>query len=289
MLYVEEIKITGRSGPVRMLNIAVKFKTEGTNTFVPWLACELKIENQLLVPPIQFSSFPMFLERQGGFWSSQEFAIPNESLQFIEKNRAKTGDVHLNAEVKFRYENFDLSKTDKPALEKFLNTFSSTGYTSRDHTIVIPRSDWLRQLTHLGWSNVQLFEIDVRPLQQDKNLDASIKCLQQATVLFREGEYDSTLSACVQAFAKASAVQIADTPLRGFEAILFRCFRDEQKRTEIKTLLETTQRLCSLGAKEQYPRLPFNRTEVEYCLKATLAAFELLSRKLAEGSSLDIT
>jgi hypothetical protein len=282
MIQIEQANISSHSGPVRMLNLALKLRIRTAYTLIPWAKCELKFRDKHITPPFPLHEAPRLYKEEQQTWPSAQFPITRESIRFIEENR--TDDVILMLELKYSSRQIDPSKPWGPI--DILDILSSSdGYNSQTHQITIPQSNWIRELASLGWSEIELFEVDRRPLRQDKNLTIITAQLRQAERMFREGDHAAALTACHQAFVSLSKFEIAGTQHKGLDAVLNKCFRDPEKQKRIKDLLETTQSLCKLGSNEEYPQTPFSRVEVETQLKLTLSLFELLSHQLAESSA----
>jgi len=285
MLIIEELQVNGSGGPVRTLSLAFKLKWAASASIVAVIEGTLSCGDKFVVAPYQLPDFPHFFKKEGSIRSTVILPLTDAAINFIEGQRS-SGDVVLDAEIKVRYRDVDLA--EPPNFSAYLDIFASGGYESVKFRKVIPHSEWVKALNRLGWSETELFEINLKAFQEDPHLAEALEELRDAEVLFKEGEYDKTLSACANALAALDAVQITGTQAPGVDAIMSRCFRDELKREHVKTLIEATRQLCQLGAKETYPPHPFSRTETEYCLSTTLAVFSLLGHRLAEGTGLRV-
>jgi len=282
MIQIEKVNISSSSGPIRMLNLNLELSIENTYTLVSWAKCELRFKNNQIIPPFSLYDSPRLFKEVQRAWPSAQVPLPKESIRFIEENR--TGDVELALDLRYMAKHFNPSQFRGPA--DIFDIFSSSdGHSRKNHQIIIPQSNWLKELASLGWSEIEIFEVDKRPLRQDKNLNTIAAQLRQAQNMFREGDLAATLTVCHQAFDSLSKFEIAGTQLKGLDALLNKCFRDTEKQKKIKDLIETTQSICKLGSNEQYPQTPFSRVEVEAQLKLTLSLFELLSHQLAESSA----
>jgi len=287
MIQIEEVNFSGRGGPTRMLSVNFRIRIRDANTLIAWTKCEIKFKDMHLVAPFPLYEGPRFFQQEEDNWPSALVPLSAETIRFIEENR--NGDLALGVQLKFSAKRIDLSK--QPGPNYILELVSSSGgYNTTDRNITIPRSNWIKELVGLGWSEIELFEVDKRPFRSDKYLAATTKHLTQAQNAFREGNYVDTLDACDQALALLSNIQIPGTPHKGLDALVYRCFRDPEKQRNFKTLLETTQGLCRLGLdKEKYPPTPFSRAETTTQLRLTLALFELLSHQLTESAGPSIS
>ncbi|MFL5345396.1 MAG: HEPN domain-containing protein [Hyalangium sp.] len=289
-MQIKNVRIAGSGGPVRTISLNFELRWYMRPAIVVVTEATLRCADQLVAMPFQLPDFPyVFKKEDETIGRMAVVQLSDASIRFIEEQRAqrKGNDVVLKVEVKYRYRDVDPQKPS-PALE-YVDLFTSSNFNTTDFTPIIPRSEWVRILQFLGWNETEFFEVNIKGFRGDPHLEDAIEKLQEADTLFREGEYDATLSACQQSLAALESVRIAGTQVPGVDAILARCFRDESKREHVKSTIEATRLLCGLGAKETYPAQSFSRAEVEYCLSTTLGIFALLGHRLAEGTGLKIT
>ncbi len=153
---------------------------------------------------------------------------------------------------------------------------------------VIARSDWVKLLSKMEWSELELFELSIAALRDDENLRTAFQLLRDAEALLREGRYKSVLAHCRQAFESAAKHESAGQVKKGFELLFERAFpesQNEEKRKALNHLIDALSAYAHLlGRHEQYPALHVSRDESEFGFRITLSLFSLLSRRFTRDA-----
>jgi len=148
---------------------------------------------------------------------------------------------------------------------------------------VIRRSDWLKRLSEMGWQEYEIFEVAKQPLLADPNLTVAFTRLQEAQNALRSGDYTGVLVKCRAAFESAAKYESNGDIRKGFDSLLARAFRDDEKKQEsLSALIKALSDFFHLGRHEQYPVILIARDEAEFVFSASISLFSLLSRRVSD-------
>ncbi len=220
------------------------------------------------------------MTREGGCRAKLVVPLTREAIRFIEENRREQ-DVSLMMSVQCTTQDaVTVPNPDNGAIRLLGGLIRSDAVTVQD--CVITRSDWLKRLSEMGWQEYEIFEVAKAPLLADPNLTVALTRLQEAQTALRSGDYSGVLAKCRAAFESAAKYEAAGDTKKGFESLLARAFKGEdKKRGALDGLIGKLSEYAHIGRHEQYPAIHIARDEAEFVYTATVSLFSLLSRRIS--------
>jgi HEPN domain len=145
-----------------------------------------------------------------------------------------------------------------------------------DFKYTIPQSEWLKLLSQLKWSAIEIFEVPMESLSSDPNLRRAIDLLREAQNRFVRGDWAGVLQNCRQAFEAAAAEvgRTSDKP-SNFEQLLDRV-GGGKKSEKLSDLVKSLSEFCHLGRHEDFPAVCITREDARAALRCALSIFALL-------------
>ncbi|MEW6058518.1 MAG: hypothetical protein AB1540_18130 [Bdellovibrionota bacterium] len=140
----------------------------------------------------------------------------------------------------------------------------------------IAESEWIKILTQLKWSEIELFEVPMEAFSADTELQRAIGLVRTAQERFQQGDWDGTLESCYRAF-EAASVDAGQTQEKkeNFKKLLDRVGGGE-KSERLNTLIKSLNNYCHLGRHEDFPAVTITCADARAVLRCTLSIFSLL-------------
>lgn len=291
MLSIEIGTVQGRPGPERALLLSGNIKWYAEDAYLIALEGKLSLNQRIVSDKVylQQTSWTSvngravgILRRDSNLSGTLVAPLSTEAIKYIEE-QTKGQDVSLKLDLRYQYQQI-VPWDDPPTRRNFRLGAEVFWLENPANLEPIPLSEWLKRLKEMEWKETQLFEVDVLPLQEDKNLAQALQLLQQAETYLRSGNWKDTIAKCRSAFESAAKYESQGDVKRGFDALLARAFPEHEKKPSvmndvIKALSEYAH---TLGRHEQYPALQVWREEAEFVFTSTVSLFSLLSRRLKE-------
>lgn len=144
----------------------------------------------------------------------------------------------------------------------------------------ISRSDWVKILSQMKYSELELFEVPLEIFSFDPNLKRAVELLRKAQERFFDGDWNGTLQNCRQSF-EAAASEIGQTgdKKNNFEKLLSRV-GPEVKNSRLNEIIRSISEFCHLGRHEDFPAVEITREDARLMLRCTLSVFALLGGKI---------
>jgi hypothetical protein len=278
----------GRPAPGRALEAEVKFRWHGG---IRALLLDLDgrvtyngrvLSDTLAVQRIVWTDHVSLLEGEREYTGVLVFPLSAEAIRFIEDTR-KQADVAVMPEIAVKYQEVRVE------VQKLQDSVFHAGRVFWQDANVemppIPRSEWLKRLEEMQWSELELFEMPVAPLLADANLTEALRLLREAQDALRMSDHKGVLARCREAFESAAKFQAQGDTKEGFDLLLRRAFPEhEAKRNASDGVIHALSEYAhTLGRHAQYPALHVSRAEAEFAFAATISLFSLLSRRLAKS------
>ena len=282
-------QITGRPGPNMAIEIAASFEWfRQEPAFFLGLSGQALFGDKVIGNNVQFqktywgNSDQMSIAR-GSNPHQGKLIIPisGEAIRFIEENR-RDQDVPLNVNLQYTWQELIQAPTNnKGEMRTFAGSVHNDSVTVQE--CVIKRSDWLKRLAEMKWQEFELFEVAKQPLIHDQNLAIALKRLEEAQIALRGGDYSGVLTKCRAAFESAAKYESNGDTQKGFESLLARAFKDDEKKKQetMNSVIKGISEYAHLGRHEQYPTLRIGREEAEFIFCTTASTFSIISRLLA--------
>jgi HEPN domain-containing protein len=145
-----------------------------------------------------------------------------------------------------------------------------------DFKYTIPQSEWLKLLSQLKWSAIEIFEVPMESLSPDPNLRRAIELLREAQNRFLRGDWPGVLQNCRQAF-EAAAADVGQTSDKSsnFQQLLDRV-GGGKKSEKLNEVVKSLSGFCQLGRHEDLPAVSITREDARAALRCTLSIFALL-------------
>lgn len=152
--------------------------------------------------------------------------------------------------------------------------FSARGYSPVPHKI--PQSEWIKLLSSMKWSEIELFELPMETFRSDPGFQRAVELLREAQNRFFRGDWPGTLQNCRQAFeAAAGDVGQSDNKKDNFQKLSNR-LGGSRKSEKLNTLISSLSGFAHLGRHEDVPKIDITREDALMVLRCTLSIFSLL-------------
>lgn len=281
-----------KQGSKRSLEFDFETKSwHGGPAYFVGLEGKLLYNNFVLSDRISFDSYQIqndsffYLnnDNNSNFRGNLVTEISNEAIGYIENIR-KDGDIQFAIELIYRWQNII-------RLEKVINENIGNGHVlvgpvywhKTEPKLNVPRSEWIKILKQLKYSEIELFEVNKLSFSEDEKLKQAFGYVREAETQLRSGNYDGVLADCRSAIESLAKYASEGQVKQGFELIMEKVFPEIQKKQDpFKSLLKNISDFSQLGRHAEYPHLTISRDEAEFILISTLNVFSFLSRRLVK-------
>lgn len=284
-----ELEITGtfvKEPPNRALELQCKIKSDQNNDVVI-LQLRAKVRTTKYLTLIDGQCFKYHdmpvIPRQSSAVLSILIPLDERILNSLEASR-EGGDLHL--EIESNIVVAPITQSPPPigfsanehqlmmrplSLSLFHNGSASITYR-------IPQSDWIKYLFQMKYSEIELFEIPVKPFSSDPELKRGLELLQKAQEQFRRGHWKETLHNCRMAFeAAASEVGGTSDKKQNFQKLSDQLGGGEKSK-RLNDLIGALSDYAQLGRHEDFPSVSINREDALAVLRMTLSVFDLIAQ-----------
>jgi hypothetical protein len=292
-LELEVLRVVGRPGPERALELECRFRWLGRPpVFLLALEGTLSWEEHVVSEPVRVREIawpggsPAILDRECPDCPATLIApLSLEALRFLEEQR-QGRDVTLQLALRARWQEALDPAREGAIADRPVYVGGPVSWETSVVGIQIPRSEWLKRLSELRWSETELFEVAALPFREDEKLAESYRFLREAEAALRQTDYNSVLCKCFQAIEAAQQYALQGDTRKGFELLLALAFpMPEEKGEAISGILRRLREYAVLGRPPEYPTFHISREEAEFILTCTLAIFSLISRRVAKSEA----
>lgn len=203
-----------------------------------------------------------------------------EAIRFVERTRGED-DVQLVLTLRYQHQEAIRVRQQQGGQEKEMLYGGRVKWETTGSSFRVSRSDWVKCLRGLGWTEVELFEILKPELFDDKNLETALTLVREAETALRQHDTKGVLDKCAKAFESAAKYESSGDTKKGFDLLLNRAFPESNdKQSKLNDLIKSLRDYTQLGRHEQYPALHIGRSEAEMVLAVTLSLFSAITRRL---------
>lgn len=242
--------------------------------------------NYMLSEKIYFNSYnfqsnPMFYlgKENLNFRGNLETHLSTEAIKHIEETR-RDGDIQFTLKIIYKW-------------QKILNPEKMTSENIQDGNVLVgpvrwsvtepffgvARSSWLQILERLGYSEIELFEVNKLSFSNDEKLGKAYEYLQEAKNQLRLNNYDGVLTDCKAAFESAAKFAAAGQVKQGYELISEKVFPGlTEKQKPFNDMIQSISDFMQLGRHAGYPHISISRAEAEFIYVSTLNILSFVSR-----------
>jgi hypothetical protein len=282
----EIIGIFVKEPPNRALELRCKIKSDQNNDVVI-LQLWAKVRTTKYITLVDGQCFKYYdmpvIPRQSPATLSIFIPLDEKILNSLEVSR-EGGDLHIEIESKI----VAAPITQSPPPPGFsanehqlmMRPVSFSLLHNGNTTIAyrIPQSDWVKYLLQMQYSEIELFEIPVKPFSSDPELKRGLESLKKAQEQFRRGHWKETLHNCRMAF-EAAAAEVGQTSdkKQNFQKLSGQLGGGEKSK-RLNDLIGTLSDYAQLGRHEDFPSVSINREDALAVLRLTLSVFDLIAQ-----------
>ena len=237
----------------------------------------------LLFTPSNFTrpqnegTVPIAVEKQS--FGNLEVSFNNEAIKYIEDIR-KDSDPQFTFNIIYRFQKVITQSPSHTVINSGDVQVGPIRWLETAPFFTVPRSEWIKLLKMMKYSEVEIFEVNKLVFKNDENLNQAFEYLKEAESQLRLGNYDGVLVDCKLAFESAAKYAANGKTKQGFDLILENVFPDiVKKQTPFNDFIQSISNYSQLGRHADYPHLPIDRDEAEFIYIATLNVFSFISRR----------
>ncbi len=166
--------------------------------------------------------------------------------------------------------------TNRPLGMPFETDFASRSDSQIEHRI--PQSEWIRILTSIGWSELEILEVPVNALRSDQRLQRAFGRFQDAQKCLRRGDWDETLLNCRKCFEAITQDLTGSEDMSKSQQALENLIADSHKTEYINNIVLHLSKFLHLGRHEQLSTISIGPSDARLALHLTGALLAYLSQ-----------
>ncbi len=199
-------------------------------------------------------------------------------IQTIERLRAGTAPLRFATRVKVRAREL-IVESQPGRLVRYLAGRAQVVNSPGHLVLTVDRDTWVAVLKKIGWSEIEVFEIDASALGDDPAFQEAIGRLRKAQDAFRtRSSPDDVLANCYRALEGIAKVKGSNSVVAGFKTLMEETFpKDERKRPLVNEIIRNVKDFAHFGRHEEVPPVNVSFPEALMILKMTLSLFELMT------------
>lgn len=288
--FVESQQVpTGHQFPSPTLRFQAEFRWEGSTS--------IEISSARLtaslpdIPGTSWAEMPLPIghpEVQPHRSTYVNIALPIDRrfIEVVESWRCgRSVPLRLDGRADFSYREIETFELQVPRNEQgrerrmFRALGSAAGAQAR-FTISIQRDQWLTILKALGWNELLVFEMSVRPLNRQERFKKAFELLDHAQTALRQGQWAMAATESRKALeAAATAVTPEGDQRKRFDALLDEVLpdeHDEAKRAMLGGLMVALRDLRNEAAHGNNLRAQVEREDAELAFAVAAAVFRYM-------------
>ncbi len=145
--------------------------------------------------------------------------------------------------------------------------------------ISIPQSDWVKALSRLAWSEIELMELPADLFRSDPRLARSRERLKEAQSSLARGDWEGVLQDCRKAYEAAAMALTGEEDRQAALPKLKDHFGESVKAENLNAVASAFSRFLHLGRHEQSEPVTFDRADAILVLRITASLLDYLARK----------
>jgi hypothetical protein len=209
---------------------------------------------------------PAVIPAGGHALASIIIPLPPLTLQQIEQRRAGTDlilRVHSRVRICRLYAQGETQVLGAPFETRFV----------RDHNdyieYKIPQSDWIKTLSGLAWSEIELLELPSATVTASPYLARAHKRFEEARAFYRRGDWEETMTNCRKVFEAVIKDTTGKDDLSGSEAAFKTLIAEPAKATPINDVIKAFAPFLHLARHEQRPPVAIKPEDAMLALHIT--------------------
>lgn len=266
--------------PNRILGFGGEISNNGNNDVLIIRAwAKIRAKNITLIESECFRFIGSVINRQNKITTNIHIPLSDNILRALEVARAG-GDIEFEFESELILSPISQSPPwpGFPASEQRFLMYpqSERLLLKRGSSYRIPQSDWVKLLSQMQYSEIELFEIPAKSFISDPDLKRAFETLRKAQDQFRLGHWKETLHNCRLAFeAAASEIGKTEDKKQNFLKLADLAGGGEKSK-RLDDLIHALSEYAQLGRHEDFPGISITREDALAVLRFTLSIFELL-------------
>ncbi|MFB3886926.1 MAG: hypothetical protein ACE144_17005 [Thermodesulfobacteriota bacterium] len=134
---------------------------------------------------------------------------------------------------------------------------------------LIPRSEWLKLLKSLSWSELEILEIPSSRLRVVPSLGRALKRFEDAQQNYRNGDWEETMMNCRKAFEAIIQDASGELDMSKAHQVFVSILGPGEKADRFDKLAKSLGDFLHLGRHETHPQMSIRRADAEIALLLT--------------------